>query len=127
VWGQSESPGNEQRDFWGSAAAGQEGSRNYAGINDPVIDELIEDLIRAPDRDALTNRTRALDRVLLAGFYVIPQWHSNADRVLYWDRFSYPEVKAARGVLLNTWWYDEAKAQRLDARQTAQAGEGHGR
>jgi microcin C transport system substrate-binding protein len=120
VWGQSESPGNEQRDFWGSAAAGQEGSRNYAGINDPVIDELIEDLIRAPDREALTNRTRALDRVLLAGFYVIPQWHSNADRVLYWDRFSYPDVKAARGVLLNTWWTDEAKAQRLDARQTAQ-------
>jgi microcin C transport system substrate-binding protein len=128
VWGQSESPGNEQRDFWGSAAATQQGSRNYAGINDPVIDELIEDLIRAPDRDALTNRTRALDRVLLAGFYVIPQWHSNADRVLYWDRFSHPDVKAARGVLLNTWWYDEAKAQRLDARQTAQAGgEGHRR
>lgn len=122
VWGQSDSPGNEQRDYWGSAAAAQPGSRNYAGINDPVIDELIEDLIRAPDRDALTNHARALDRVLLAGFYVIPQWHSNADRVLYWDRFSYPEVRAARGVLLNTWWYDAAKAQRLDARQTARAG-----
>ena len=119
VWGQSESPGNEQRTYWSSAAADQAGSRNYAGIKDGVVDQLIEGLITAPDRESLVARTRALDRVLLWGHYVIPAWHLSADRVLYWDRFAYPANHGARGVQVETWWYDADKAQRLDGRETA--------
>lgn len=115
VWGQSESPGNEQRDFWGSRAAEQPGSRNYIGIKDPVVDELIEGVISAPDRDSLIARTRALDRVLRSAFYVIPAWYLSADRVLYWNKVSYPAVVPARGVQFETWWFDEAKAAALAA------------
>ena len=122
VWPQSETPGNEQRDFWSSAAANQEGSRNYAGIKDPVVDELIELLITAPDRESLVARTRALDRVLTWSFYVIPAYYSNMDRVLYWDKFSYPAVSAARGVAVGTWWYDAEKARRLAAHVAAHRG-----
>ncbi len=112
-WGQSASPGNEQRSYWGSYAADQPGSRNYAGIKDPVIDELIELVIQAPDRESLVIRTRALDRVLLSGYYVIPNWHIQGDRILYWEKFSRPNILTRRGVLFDRWWYDEAKAQRL--------------
>lgn len=121
VWGQSESPGNEQRDFWSSTAAQAAGSRNYAGIHDPVVDELIELLIVASDRDSLIAHTRALDRVLSWNFYVIPGWYSQADRVLYWDKFAYPAVSPDQGVSRDTWWYDAAKAARLAARQPAAA------
>ncbi|NJO56194.1 MAG: ABC transporter substrate-binding protein, partial [Rhodospirillales bacterium] len=74
-WGQSDSPGNEQRNFWSSSAATSEGSRNYAGVSDPVVDDIIEDLITAVDRDSLVAHTRALDRVLTWNFYVIPAWY----------------------------------------------------
>ncbi len=123
VWGQSESPGNEQRDFWGSAAADSPGSRNYIGIRDPVVDQLIEAVINAPDRDGLVARTRALDRVLLWGFYVIPGWHLSADRVLYWDKFSYPAVSPKRGVQFDTWWFDDAKAAGLAAAMSGERSE----
>ncbi len=123
VWGQSESPGNEQRDFWGSAGANSPGSRNYIGVSDPVVDELIEAIINAPDRDSLVARTRALDRLLLSGFYVIPGWHLSADRVLYWDKFSYPDVSPRRGVQFDTWWFDEAKAAALAAAMSGEEGE----
>ena len=113
VWGQSESPGNEQRSFWSSRAADTPGSRNYAGIKDPVVDQLIELIITAPDRESLIVRTRALDRVLLTGHYVIPGWHSALDRILYWDRFGQPAVTAPRGVSTDTWWFDPAKADAL--------------
>ncbi|MEM9684863.1 MAG: extracellular solute-binding protein, partial [Pseudomonadota bacterium] len=83
-WGQSQSPGNEQRDFWGTDAADRSGSRNLAGLKDPVIDELVEVLIAAPDRESLVTATRALDRVLLWKFFVIPNWYSPVDRVAYW-------------------------------------------
>lgn len=119
VWGQSESPGNEQRSYWSTAAADQAGSRNYAGIKDGVVDAIIEQLITAPDRDALVARTRALDRVLIWGHYVIPAWHLNADRVLYWDKFAYPANHGARGVQVETWWFDAEKARRLETRETA--------
>ena len=86
-WGQSESPGNEQRDFWSSAAAGRQGSRNLIGLKDPVIDALIEKIVAARDRKSVITATRALDRVLLWGHYVIPQWHLKFDRIAYWDIF----------------------------------------
>lgn len=119
VWGQSNSPGNEQRSYWGSTAAEEPGSRNFAGVADPVVDELIELLIAAPDRASLVTRTHALDRVLLWGFYVIPQWHLQVDRILYWDKFSRPGVIPDQGTDIETWWFDEEKAARL---QQAMAG-----
>ncbi|MSO70920.1 MAG: ABC transporter substrate-binding protein [Alphaproteobacteria bacterium] len=118
-WGQSESPGNEQRGFWGSASAAEKGSSNTAGIKDPVIDELIELVISAPDRKSLVERTRALDRVLLWGHYVVPQWHLATDRLAYWDHFGRPEVIPSRGTAFGTWWVDPAKDASLAARRAA--------
>jgi microcin C transport system substrate-binding protein len=106
---QSLSPGNEQADFWGSEAARTPGSRNLAGISDPVVDELIMQLIAAPDRPGLIARTRALDRVLRAGYYVIPQWHITAFRVAYWDRFGRPAVSPKYRLGFDTWWIDPRK------------------
>jgi microcin C transport system substrate-binding protein len=114
--GESDSPGNEQRDFWSSAAADVEGGQNLNGIRDPVVDALVELVIAAPDRQALVTRTRALDRVLLWGYYMIPNWYISADRIVYWDRFGHPGVVPARGVVLDTWWFDAAKAAALDKR-----------
>ena len=113
VWGQSDSPGNEQRNYWSSASAHSPAARNFAGIRDKVVDELIELLIKSPDRPALVTRTRALDRVLLHGHYVVPNWHHTADRLLYWNKFSRPEHTAPSGISLHRWWYDEGKAARL--------------
>lgn len=114
TWGQSESPGNEQRNFWSSAAADNPSSRNFTGIRDPVVDELIELVVAAPTRESLVARSRALDRVLLSGFYVIPNWHIQADRVLYWDKFSRPMTPTRNGAMVNRWWYDEVKAANLE-------------
>ena len=118
VWGQSETPGNEQREYWGSDAADSVGSRNLAGIKDPVVDELIELLVKSDSREQLNIRTRALDRVLLWGHYVVPHWHIRADRVLYWDKFSRPTIPVRSGVMRSRWWYDAQKAAALEqARQ----------
>lgn len=107
---QSLSPGNEQRDFWTSAAAREPGSRNLAGVQDPVVDALVAQLIEAPDRDSLVATTRALDRVLLWGWYVIPQWHNDRHRVAYWNRFAHPATPAKYGLPFETtWWVDPAK------------------
>jgi microcin C transport system substrate-binding protein len=118
-WGQSESPGNEQRNYWSSAAAASPAARNYAGIQDPVVDELIELLIQAPSRESLVARTRALDRVLLHGHYVIPNWHLRFQRILYWDKFSRPDKPAKFGTSIDLWWYDSEKAARLRAARGA--------
>jgi microcin C transport system substrate-binding protein len=114
-WGQGDSPGNEQRGFWGSAAADQAGSRNLAGLKDPVVDALIEQLIAAPDREQLVLRTRALDRVLLAHHFIIPNWYLSKDRILYWNKFARPSLIKNEGTRFSWWWYDEAKAQALNA------------
>jgi microcin C transport system substrate-binding protein len=109
VWRQSLSPGNEQVDFWGSVRADVSGSRNLAGIKDPVVDRLIELLIAAPDRQSLVYRTRALDRVLLWGHYVIPHWHLQDFRVAYWDKFARPRISPAYSLGFDTWWVDAEK------------------
>jgi microcin C transport system substrate-binding protein len=109
VWAQSLSPGNEQRDFWGSKAATTPGTRNLAGIHDPSVDKLIELLIQAPDRKALVARTRALDRVLLWSHYVVPHFHLRAFRVAYWDRFGRPAVAPKYRFGFDTWWVDAKK------------------
>ena len=115
VFGQSRSPGNEQRAFWGTDAADSPGSRNLVGIKNTVIDELIEQLIAAKSRDELLIVTRALDRVLQWGYYVIPSWHINSDRVIWWDKFGIPEIKPAYGVGLFSWWVDPVKSAQIES------------
>jgi microcin C transport system substrate-binding protein len=113
-FGQSLSPGNEQYDFWGSAKADVNGSRNIIGIKDPVVDALIQQIITAPDREELIHRTRALDRVLLAGHYLIPNWHIGAHRIAYWDKFGKPAISPKYGMgVPDTWWFDTARAAKV--------------
>jgi microcin C transport system substrate-binding protein len=109
VFPQSLSPGNEQADYWSREAARTPGSRNLAGVSDPVVDELIALLIAAPDRPALLARTRALDRVLLSGHYVIPHWHISAFRVAYWNRFGRPAVSPKYDLGFDGWWVESQK------------------
>ena len=118
VWGQSLSPGNEQREFWSSAAADQPGSRNLVGLKNPAVDQLVNQLIAAPDRPSLVTRVRALDRVLQWNFLVIPHWHIPYDRVAFWDKFGYPAVTPLQGVQLDTWWIDPAKDAVLAERKS---------
>ncbi|WP_417566726.1 extracellular solute-binding protein [Marinobacter sp.] len=104
VIGQSDSPGNEQREYWHSSTVNAKGSRNYMGVSDPVVDALVEMVIQAPNREELVYRTRALDRVLLNGHYVIPHWHLTTDRVAYWNFLKRPAETPKNGVDLNNWW-----------------------
>lgn len=101
---QSDSPGNEQRDYWHSSNVEVTGSRNYMGVADPVVDELVAKLIAAPDRKELVYRTRALDRVLLHGHYVIPQWYMPRDRIAWWHHLQRPDTTPKDGVDVNNWW-----------------------
>jgi microcin C transport system substrate-binding protein len=119
TWGQSLSPGNEQRNFWHSEAAAVPGTQNLAGIREPVVDSLIDLVIAAPDRDSLITRTRALDRVLLWGYYVVPQWHISAYRVLYWDKFGIPDITPKYSLGFDTWWIDPEREARLAQRKGA--------
>ncbi len=110
-WAQSVSPGNEQRDYWGSQAADSQSSRNYAGISDPGVDALIQRVVLATDRDELVAATRALDRVLLANHFVIPSYTLRKARVARWDRFSRPDPLPEFSIGFPTiWWWDEGKA-----------------
>jgi len=113
VFGQSLSPGNEQRNYWTSASAQVAGSRNVMGIQNPAIDHLVDLVINAPDRQSLITRTHALDRALLWGHYIVPHWHLSYYRVSYWNRFSRPKItpKYAFGFL--TWWIDAQKDSTL--------------
>ncbi|MNF40059.1 Oligopeptide-binding protein AppA precursor [compost metagenome] len=103
-FGQSNSPGNEQREYWHSSSADNPGSRNFIGLKDPAIDQLVDGLINADSRQSLVAHTRALDRVLLWGHYVIPNWHIKTWRVAYWNRFEHPKVTPKYDIGLNTWW-----------------------
>jgi len=116
-WPESLSPGNEQREYWGSQAADQPGSRNAIGIKNPAIDALIDKVIFARDRAELVAATRALDRVLLWNFYVVPQFTYGFSRYALWDRFSHAELpKYARSGLPSLWWFDAEKAARIGKR-----------
>jgi microcin C transport system substrate-binding protein len=117
VFPESLSPGNEQREFWGSQAADAPGSRNTIGIKNPAVDALIEKIIFATDRPSLEAATRALDRVLLWNHYVVPQFTYPFARYARWDRFSHAELpKYARSGLPSLWWYDAEKAARIGKR-----------
>ncbi len=111
--GQSDNPGNEQRNYWTTVAAETEGSRNFSGIKSEVIDTLVEELIQSPDRETLTAYVKAIDRLLLFGFYVVPNWHLAADRILFWDKFGRPDIPLKNGVNYRRWWFDEGKVARL--------------
>ncbi|SEI70647.1 microcin C transport system substrate-binding protein [Azotobacter beijerinckii] len=101
---QSNSPGNEQREYWHSVSADNPGSRNFIGLKDPAIDRLVDGLIQADTRDSLIGHTRALDRVLLWGYYVVPNWHIKTWRVAYWNRLGHPTVTPRYDIGLYTWW-----------------------
>jgi microcin C transport system substrate-binding protein len=117
-WGQSLSPGNEQREFWGSQAAGMAGSRNVVGIKNPAIDKLIERVIFTKDREDLVAATKALDRVLLWNHYVVPQWNYPKVRTARWDRFGRPSEMPKYGLSAfpAIWWYDADRAARIGKR-----------
>lgn len=115
---QSNSPGNEQRNFWGSAAADTHGSMNSIGIKNPAIDKLIDKIIYAPNREELVAATRALDRVLLWNYYVIPQWHSPYDRIAVWDMFGRPDKLPEQSPsFMQVWWLDAEKQKELNAKR----------
>ncbi|MCF8482294.1 MAG: extracellular solute-binding protein [Rhodospirillum sp.] len=114
-WGQTESPGNEQRDFWSSAAADTPGSRNLAGLKNPAVDRLIDQLIASPSREDLVTHVHALDRILQWSFLVIPQFYFGADFIAHWDMFGHPPTPS-QGVQLMTWWVDPEKAASLTGR-----------
>ena len=101
---QSNSPGNEQREFWMSAAADKPGSRNSMGLKDPVVDQLVEQLINADSRKSLVAHARALDRVLQWGYYVIPNWHIKTWRVAYWNHIGHPKISPKYDIGITTWW-----------------------
>jgi microcin C transport system substrate-binding protein len=114
VFAESDSPGNEQMEFWSCASAKMEGSNNLMGVCDPVVDALVGEILAAHDRATQVTATRALDRVLLAGNYMVPQWHLSAVRLAYWDRFGRPSQPVRSGVEISTWWLDPAKAAVID-------------
>ncbi len=119
TFGQSLSPGNEQRNFWGSDAADTDGSRNVVGIKNYAVDGLIESLINASDREELITITKALDRVLLWNYYVIPQWHISSYRVLYWDFFDQPKIKPKYSLGFDTWWINQNKFETIQSNRTS--------
>ncbi len=113
AFGQGESPGNEQRDYWTSHAADTQGSQNSVGLKSAAIDKLVDLVISAPDRATLVTRTQALDRVLQWSFLVVPNWHSRVARIASWDRFGRPAVLPRAGFDPNVWWVDPVKDQAL--------------
>ena len=113
-WRVSLSPGNEQQFYYGSEVGKKEGSRNYAGVDSKIVDYLIERLIGAQTREELTTAIHALDRVLLWGHYVIPLYHSNIDRIAYWNMFEFPDTIPLYGIVIESWWINQEKEKKLN-------------
>jgi microcin C transport system substrate-binding protein len=118
AWGESLSPGNEQRGYWGSQAADEPGSFNLTGIKNPAVDEMINQVVFAKSRADLVAGTKALDRVLLWNHYVVPQWTYRKIRSARWDRFSHPDPMPKYGAAAfpAIWWWDAAKAAKTGTR-----------
>jgi microcin C transport system substrate-binding protein len=118
LWGESLSPGNEQREFWGSQSADVEGSQNYVGIKNPAVDAMIDKVIFAKDRADLIAATHALDRVLLWNHYVVPMFTYPKERTARWDRFSHPDPMPKYGIadFPTIWWWDAGKAAKTGSR-----------
>ncbi len=120
---QSRSPGNEQRYMWSSGAAEQPGSRNYSGIKNPAIDELIEIIVQAKNRKELVHTIQAMDRILTHQYYVVPHWYISFDRLVHWNKFSHPASNPSQAPIINNiiewWWVDKAKEQKLKKARAA--------
>lgn len=116
-FGQSNSPGNEQREYWHSSSADNPGSRNLMGLKDPAIDALVEGLVQADSRESLITHTHALDRALRSLHLLVPNWYTSVYRVAYWDKFGHPEQPPKYDLGLFTWWVDPAKDARLQGEQ----------
>ncbi|WP_371368421.1 extracellular solute-binding protein [Pseudomonas sp. QL9] len=110
-WPQSNSPGNEQREFWHSSSADNPGSRNFIGLRDPAVDALVEGLIAADSRDSLVHHARALDRALQWGHYVVPNWYLDTWRLAYWNRLAHPQKLPPYSYALMTWWQARENAE----------------
>lgn len=117
TYGQSLSPGNEQIDFWHSSRADTSGSRNMIGVKSPVVDALVEKIISADSYASLQTACKALDRVLLWGYYVVPNWYNQSFRMIYWNKFGHPDIAPKYDLgIEDTWWYDESKAAKINNR-----------
>jgi microcin C transport system substrate-binding protein len=116
-YGQSRSPGNEQRYMWSSEAAETPGSRNYMGIKNPAIDELIDTIVKAASRTELIATLQAMDRILTHQFYIVPHWYIAYDRVVHWQKFSRPKINPSQSPIINNilewWWWNKDKASNL--------------
>ena len=116
-YGQSRSPGNEQRYMWSSEAADTSGSRNYMGIKNPAIDELIDTIVKAESRTELIASLQAMDRILTHQFYIVPHWYIAYDRVVHWQKFSRPKINPSQSPIINNilewWWWNKDKASNL--------------
>jgi microcin C transport system substrate-binding protein len=117
VWGESLSPGNEQRDYWSSASADEPGSFNFAGIKDKAVDALVDLVIHADNRAGLLASTHALDRVLLSGYYVIPNWHLTYFRVARWDKFGEPQTAPPYALDIDSWWIESDREGDIEAKK----------
>ena len=115
IFGQSNWPGNEQRDYWHSGSANIKGSRNYIGIENKAIDRLVEQLIQAGSATEQAVIAKALDRVLLWHYFVIPHWHINKYRISYWNKFRYPAIAPKYGFTTFTWWIDTDQERKMDS------------
>jgi microcin C transport system substrate-binding protein len=112
---QREYPGNEQTDYWTCQAGKLDGSDNESGVCDPVVDALVDKVVQAPDKRTLITATRALDRVLLWGWYCVPNWHTQTFNAAFWDRFGYSKVPVRSGLVFDSWWIDPTVAAATDA------------
>ena len=121
IWGQSNSPGNEQIDYWHSSQSDIRGSRNLAGIKNPAADAMIEKIIKAKTRDELITACRALDRVLQWGFYVIPNWYLGSFRLVYWNKFDRPAISPKYAMGLETWWINQDKLRRVEKAKSTES------
>jgi peptide/nickel transport system substrate-binding protein len=108
-WEQSLSPGNEQLFYWGSVAADEQGSRNYMGVRSKAVDAMIAAMLAATTRPDFVSATRALDRVLLSGFYVVPLYFPPVQWVARWTRIEHPSRTSLFGYLPETWWQKDLK------------------
>ena len=128
-YGASLAPGTELREFFGSAAGAEPGSPNTSGIHDPVVDELIEQAIKAKSRATLLPIIHALDRVLLFGYYVVPNWYSDYYRVAYWNKFGKPKEQpkyaSSAASVIGDWWIDTGTERQISQSQERAKTEAH--
>ena len=119
AFSESDSPGNEQRGYWSCGSVNQVGGDNMMGVCDPVVDALVDTIVNAPDRAAQVAATHALDRVLLAGWYLVPHYHLQSVRAAYWDRFGRPDKPVRTGLAFDSWWIDPGRAAATDSARSS--------